>query len=208
MTADRRELLVEVAATLLLALAAVATAWSGYQAAQWHGEQAVTQGRATSTRVESTRASDEANRQVQVDVAIFTQWVDAYARGEERLAAFYERRFRDRFRPAFEAWIAQRPLANPAAAPTPFDLPEYQLEAAGRAEELEARAEEAADEVQQDVDRADHYVLAAVFFATALALAGIGARLRHLPVRLAAIGVGWAVFIAAVAWLATFPVDV
>ncbi len=75
---------VEVAASVLLALAAVATAWSGYQASQWHGDQALASGRATATRVESARASGLASRQVQIDVATFTQWVDAYARDDER----------------------------------------------------------------------------------------------------------------------------
>ena len=34
MTAERREWIAEIAATVLLALATVATAWSGYQASQ------------------------------------------------------------------------------------------------------------------------------------------------------------------------------
>ena len=45
-----------------------------------------------------------------------------------------------------------------------------------------------------------------VLFATALALAGIGARLRLFPVR-APSSPGWAVFLGAVAWVATFPVS-
>jgi hypothetical protein len=36
---------VEIVATLLLALAAVATAWSSYQATRWNGEQAKAAGR-------------------------------------------------------------------------------------------------------------------------------------------------------------------
>jgi hypothetical protein len=206
-TAERRELVAEIAATVLLALAAVATAWSGYQASQWHGEQALAQSRATSTRIESARASGEANRQVQVDVALFTQWADAVAQGEPRLAAFYRDRFRDRFRPAFEAWLAQRPLQNPDAASTPFELPEYRLGATADADRLEAEAEAAGDEVRTDVERAEQYVLAVVLFATAIALAGIGARLRVFPIRVAVLAVGWAVFLGTVAWLATFPVS-
>jgi hypothetical protein len=73
---------VEVIVTVLLALAAVATAWSGYQANQWHGEQAIAFSRANAARVESTRASDLADAQTEIDVATFTQWVDAYARHE------------------------------------------------------------------------------------------------------------------------------
>jgi hypothetical protein len=207
-TAERRELIAEVAATVLLALAAVATAWAGYQASQWHGEQALASSRATATRIESARASGLANRQVQVDVATFTQWLDAFAQGEGGLAAFYRRRFREEFRPAFERWIASRPLRNPEAASTPFALPEYRLAAAGYADRLEAEAEAAGEDVRTDVGRAEEYVLAVVLFATAIALAGIGARLRLFPIRVAVLAVGWAVFLGTVAWLATFPVSV
>jgi hypothetical protein len=169
-TAERRELLAEIAATVLLALAAVATAWAGYQASQWHGEQALASSRATATRIESARASGLANRQVQVDVATFTQWVDAYAQDEGELAAFYRRRFRDEFRPAFERWLASRPLQNPEAAQTPFALPEYRLQALADADRLEAEAAAAGEEVKTDVERAERYVLAVVLFATAIAV--------------------------------------
>jgi hypothetical protein len=102
----------EVAATVLLALAAVATAWSGYQASRWHGEQAIAFSRANASRLESTRASNLANTQTEIDVATFSQWVDAYARHQTRLADFYRRRFRSEFQPAVAAWIATRPLVN------------------------------------------------------------------------------------------------
>lgn len=52
---------VEVGATVLLALAAVATAWSSYQAARWNGEQAKASSSVNKTRIEAARASDLAN---------------------------------------------------------------------------------------------------------------------------------------------------
>jgi hypothetical protein len=208
MTPARRDLLVEIAATVLLALSAIATAWSGYQSSQWHGEQALASGRATATRVESARASGEANRQAQIDVATFTEWVDATARGDERLAAFYRQRFRDEFRPAFERWRASRPLVNPEAASTPFALPEYRLEALEEADRLEREAAAAGAAVRVDVERANRYVLAVVLFATALALAGIGARLRVFSVRVTVVAMGWIVFLGTFGWLVTFPVSV
>jgi hypothetical protein len=204
---ERGELIAEVAATVLLALAAVATAWSGYQASQWHGEQALASSRATATRVESARASGLANRQVQIDVATFTQWVDAYAQGDAELAAFYRQRFRDEFWPAFDRWLASRPLRNPEAASTPFALPDYRLQALADADRLEAEAAAAGEEVRTDVGRAEEYVLAVVLFAASLALAGIGARLRLFPARAAVLALGWAVFLGTVAWIATFPVS-
>ena len=155
----------EVIATVVLALAAVATAWGGYQASRWHGEQAIAFSHANASRVESTRASNLANTQTEIDVATFSQWVDAYARHETRLADFYRRRFRREFQPAVAAWIATRPLENADAPLTPFAMPSYRLEAAARAERLTVAAEAAATEARRDIQYANDYVLAVVLFA-------------------------------------------
>ena len=133
--------------------------------------------------------------------------MDARAQGDARLAAFYRARFRDEFRPAFERWLASRPLTNPDAAPTPFVLPEYRLAAQDEADRLEAAAAAATETVKEDVERADRYVLAAVLFATTLALAGIGGRLRLLLPRMIVLGIGSTVFLGGIAWIATFPVS-
>jgi hypothetical protein len=49
---------VEVVSTVVLAVAALAIAWSGYQASRWTGEQAKAFSRANAARVESTRWSN------------------------------------------------------------------------------------------------------------------------------------------------------
>ncbi len=76
--------LLELVALLLLAVAAVATAWSSYQANRWNGEQAKTTSKVNATRIAAARASGLANAQTQVDIATFMQWVDAYAHDERR----------------------------------------------------------------------------------------------------------------------------
>jgi hypothetical protein len=164
---------VEAVATVILALAAVATAWSGYQASRWHGEQAIAFSHANAARVESTRASNLANAQTEIDVATFTQWVDAYARHESRLADFYRRRFRGEFQPAVAAWVATHPLENPNAPLTPFPMPNYRLAAAARADRLEVAAEATAAEASRDIQQANDYVLAVVLFSAALFFGGI-----------------------------------
>ena len=130
----------ELVATVLLAVAAVATAWAAYQSARWHGEQARAQSASIAARVESTRAANVANRQGQIDVALFTQWVDAYARDETELAAFYHKRFRPEFKPAFDAWVATRPRKNPSAPLSPFAMPQYKLAANAASDRLEVKA--------------------------------------------------------------------
>ena len=129
---------VELVATVLLAVATVATAWSGYQSTRWNGEQAKAGSRANAVRIESTHAAGLAEQQTQIDVATFTQWVDAYAREETELADFYFKRFRAEFKPAVDAWVATRPLKNPDAPLTPFAMPEYKLAARAEADRLEA----------------------------------------------------------------------
>jgi hypothetical protein len=197
----------ELATTVLLALAAVATAWASYQSARWHGKQAQAQSLSIAKRVESTRASNVANRQAQIDVAIFTQWVDAYARDETELAAFYRRRFRDEFRPAFDAWVATKPRKNPHAPLSPFAMPQYKLAAAAEADRLEADATAASENVKEDIQRADNYTLCVVLFAASLFFAGISTRLGRSG-RLTILGLGWVFFLGTLIWAATFPVTI
>jgi hypothetical protein len=197
----------EVVATVILALAAVATAWSGYQASRWHGEQAIAFSRANASRVESTRASNLANAQTEIDVATFSQWVDAYARHETRLADFYRRRFRSEFRPAVAAWIATRPLENPDAPLTPFAMPSYRLAATAQAQRLTAAAEAAAAQAGRDIQYANDYVLAVVLFSAALFFGGISTRLQRLRPKAVVLGIGCAVLVGTLAWVATFPLS-
>src|SRR5262245_20431456 len=87
----------EVVAALLLAVATVATAWSRYQATRWAGETTKAAAAANGARIAASRSADLANSQQEVDVATFTQWVNAYARNETTLADFYFARFRAEF---------------------------------------------------------------------------------------------------------------
>jgi hypothetical protein len=197
----------ELAATVLLALATVGTAWSGYQASRWNGEQAKAFSRATSLRIESAKADDLANAQTQVDVATFMQWVDATAQGDAQLAAFYERRFRAELKPAFDAWLATKPLTNSRAPLTPFKMPQYTVAERAKAEQLEAQAEAWAAKARTDVQRATNYVLAVVLFAAALFFAGICTKLETPRLRRFLLAFGVVVLFATLVWIATFPVS-
>jgi hypothetical protein len=198
---------VELAATVLLALAAVATAWSSYQAARWNGEQAKASAAVNKTRIEAARAADLANAQTEVDVATFTQWVDAYVLDERRLAAFYLRRFREEFKPALNAWIASRPLANRNAPLTPFAMPQYRLAARAEAERLDARAEVLSAAVRRNIQRSTNYVLGVVLFAVALFFAGMSTKITSAGPRTTLVVAGWLVFVGAAAWIATSPIS-
>jgi hypothetical protein len=199
---------VEVVATVLLALAAVATAWSSYQAARWNGEQAKTAGRVNKARIDAARASDLANAQQEIDVATFMQWVDSFARGETELTTFYRERFREEFKPAFDAWIATRPLQTEGAPLTPFAMPQYRLAAEAEAEQLDQDAELLATQVRRDIQRASNYVLGVALFAVALFFAGMSTKLTAPGTRKIMVAVGCLVFLGTAVWIATSPVSV
>ena len=203
--ADER---LDIVATVLLALATVATAWSGYQASRWNGEQAKASSRTNAIRIDAARAQGLAQAQTQVDVATFSSWADAYAHKDALLADFYFKRFRKEFRPTVEAWIATRPLRNPDAPLTPFAMPEYQLQSRKDANRLDAEAELSAAAVRRDIQRSSNYVLAVVLFAAALFFAGMSTKLPTLRLRRALLAIGLIVFVGTVVWLTTFPVSV
>jgi hypothetical protein len=195
----------ELVSTVLLALATVATAWAAYQARQWTGEQAQSYSHATTARIAVNRVSGVANRQAQIDVATFIQWVDAYKLHRVELANFYRERFRDEFKPAFAAWLATKPLENVNAPATPFAMPQYRLRATAEADQLELRATADSNRAKDSNQRADNYMLAVVLFASALFFAGISTRLRTAGARTAILGLGCLLFVGTAIWLATLP---
>jgi hypothetical protein len=196
----------ELAATVLLALATVATAWSAYQSRTWTGEQSQGYSHATAARIAVNRESALANRQVQIDVATFIQWINAHEEHRPALAAFYRSRFRDEFKPAFAAWLATKPFTNPSAPETPFAMPQYRLTASTRADNLESTAAAESLQAKDANQRADNYMLAVVLFASSLFFAGISTKLQTSSLRTTLLVLGWVIFLGTAIWLATFPV--
>ena len=198
---------VEVVSTVLLACAAVATAWCSYQATRWNGEQTKASSRTNAIRIEAARSQGLAEAQTQVDVATFTQWVDAYARRETVLEDFYFKRFRAEFKLAVDAWLETRPLRNPNAPLTPFAMAQYRLAAAVEAERLDAEAEVSSATVRQNIQRASNYVLGVVLCAVSLFFAGMSTKIRDPQLRKVTLTLGCILFVATVVWIATFPVS-
>ena len=197
----------DVGAAVVLALCAVATAWMSYQATHWNGEAQKASGRTNALRIQAARAQGLSQSQTQIDVASFTQWVDAYAHRERRLTAFYFDRFRPEFKPAVEAWIATKPLKTPNAPLTPFAMPQYRLAAAAAAKQLDAASELSATTVLSNIRRASDCVLAVVLFAVALFFAGMGSKLRTARIRMLMVGLAGVIFLGTAIWIATFPVS-
>src|SRR4051794_12412099 len=117
----------EMAAVLLLSLATLGIAWSGYQATRWSGLQARSYAQASTARALANRTSTLGGQERIQDLLNFNRWLEESTSGDQQLADLYVRRFREEFRPAFRAWLAQDPLHNPAAIATPLRMPQYRI---------------------------------------------------------------------------------
>jgi hypothetical protein len=180
----RRDRLVEAAVAVIISTAALGTSWSSFQAAAWNGQQTHEYTHASALRLQASRAELEADAARQIDIGLFNAWLNAKVSESPRLAQMYEKRLPARLRPAFKEWLAQNPLTNPDAAPSPFVLPSYERPDLVRAEALEARAEETFARGERANDVSNGYTRIAVVLALAFFFGGIGRAFDSRPVRI------------------------
>ena len=200
---DRR---LELGAVLLLAIATLATAWCGYQAAHWSGDVSAQFASAAVTRVQAVQASTQAGQRRIDDLLYFNHWIDARRNGDAELADIYRRRFRPEFVPAFEAWMAQRPFRNPNAIAGPLYMPQYRSADQDRSAELHTASDEHYEHGTNAKVAADNYILATVFMAAVLFFAGISLRLDWRPLQIAVLGMACALLVGGGGFVLSLPV--
>ena len=205
--AQRFERWSETLSALLLGLVTIATAWSGYQAARWGGEQSTLYTDALGLMVEAARVEARADRLTQVDIAMFAEYVNAYLAGHDELATFYYERFRPEALTAVDAWLATQPLKNPDAPPGPFQMPEYQVSQAEQALQLEEQASGLFEEGKEANEHGDQYVLNAVILASVLFLAGIAPRFDWPPLVIVILVAAVVLLVIGLYSLSTLPIQ-
>jgi hypothetical protein len=179
----RADQIVEILEAFLLAIVAIATAWSGYQAARWDGRQAELYGHSSTVRNEADQALTLGGQQRLLDITTFNTWIEAQNEGQDELAALYERRFSPEFSAAFDAWIALDPLSNPDAPPGPSFMPEYVNPLLQQGAELNDVATRLFDEGTTARHNADAYIRTTVVLATVLFLLALSQRFQIRRVR-------------------------
>jgi hypothetical protein len=202
---ERVERRLELGAVLLLAIATLATAWCGFQAASWSGHLSEHFSNSATERMRAVQSSTQAGQRRIDDLLYFNHWLDARRAGDTKLAEIYRRRFRPEFVPAFEAWMAQRPFSNPEAVAGPLYMPQYRSGDADRSAELHGTADEQFHHGTQAKRYADSYILATVFMAAVLFFAGISLRLEWRRLQLAVLGMACALLVGGGAFLLTLP---
>jgi hypothetical protein len=201
----RWEEVIEILEVVLLALAAIATAWGGYQAAKGDGHQSVLYGEATTHQFQADAAATLGEQRLAADAAIFNTWLQARAANDSQLQAMLVRRLSPEYRTAFDAWLKTDPFTNPSAPPGPGYMPQYHNP---QLEQAKHQNEEAATKFEEGTharETADHYVRATVLFALVLFLVAVSQRFRVDGVRIAAIVMAFGLFTYAFYGIVTLP---
>lgn len=202
---SRMHEVLEMFEATILAMVAITTAWSGYQAARWDSLQSVLYGQSLKLRVEGQALDLQANQEKMYDAATVVEWIKASARGESKLADLFERRLLPEFRPAFEHWKTTDPIHNPNAPAGPILMPEYRN---ARAEEAARKNQEASKLFEQGTlarEHADDYVRVTVFLATVLLLTAISQRFHSRWIRMMLVAIAFLMLCVPVWRLLTLP---
>ncbi len=187
----------EIKSTVILAFATLAITWCSYQSNLWAGIQAF-------KLSESNRNSREAQQQVilaaeqlQIDVEIAINFMEALIHNDSKKTDFYLARGRSELVAIFKEWLAIDPLHNKNAPPHPLAMPNYQVlrkNLLATADTFQSKANNAYQAAMNANRNGDKYTLLTVVLSMALFLGSISTKL--LNITLAKILVNLAVYIS------------
>ena len=201
----RRERTLEIVEGVLLAVVAIATAWSGYQAAKWDGREAELYGKSSRIRLTAEGLQTRGGQEQLYDATTVSSWLEAEVTGKTAVARVYAGRIRPEVRPAFRAWVKTDPVHNPNAPVGPIQMPQYRNRLLARSAELRAEASAVFDEGTTARERGDRYVRVTVLLATVLFLIALSQRFDLLGVRLGLFGVALVLIVISAYWIASYP---
>ncbi|SOC86920.1 hypothetical protein SAMN05660766_0584 [Curtobacterium sp. 314Chir4.1] len=193
----------DLVTVILLSLTAVLTAWCGFQASKWSGEMSISFSQASSARVQAADAASQARDARQWDLTLWVQWVLADGRNDQTLRDYVEKRFSPELRTAFEQWQANGKTDN-----GPFATKAYSPEGAGRAEELNHRADVRFARALETNQLSDNYTLLTVLFALVLFLTALSQRDLKDWGRTALLTTALVGAAAGIVLLAIFPINI
>jgi hypothetical protein len=204
-TSDRLHDLSEMIATILMAVATVATAWCAYQSTVWDGEQefALHEANILNESVDAHR--EQARIQMMIHIEQFISWAEAIASENERMASYMESTFAPSLRTAVDEWRALDPLNDLSAPRHPFALPSYVLEDNVKADSLQVLYRTQYQTAIESNTHSEHYTLLTVILASVLFFGGITTNLTHARTKISLVVGSAILLIASVIWPLSFP---
>ncbi len=202
---ERENARLEMIATIMMAVATIATAWCAYQSTLWGGVEEDQLHEADELNREALALRAQGTQLSMLDVHLLTNFANAYALGQDRLTDFYRERFSPRLKPAFHAWIEARRRDSLNAPKHPFEMKEYVVPAYVRADSLLKVYRAGVMTSRESGGHSEDYVMLTVVYASILFFGGISSNLDGMGTkRLFVIGSG-ILLVISVAWMFTFP---
>lgn len=162
---------------------------------------------ASSTRIEAARQQGIANNARQIDLSVWSLYVEATAEDNTELRTYVQQRFSDEFAVAFDAWVeAGRP--NSGSVQGPFAMPEYVPPGTQESAAADQRAEQLFAQGLTDNRRGDNYTILTVLAALVLFFAALSGRLPSPRAQWMMLGFAMVLLVTASIIAATFPVIV
>jgi hypothetical protein len=175
---ERRQRILDSWTAIILAVAAVATAWASFQASQWSGVQSDAQSASAIARADAGRSATEATADTIIDSQMWLEWVNAVDSGQKARAAFLDNRFSPALKVAHADWLKGVQLdANgvPVVVPdgTPLTLESYVVAARVDSDAATSTAESLLSDADRASSNSTRFVLLAVLLALVLFFASI-----------------------------------
>jgi len=202
----RHERAIEIAEAVLLAVVAVLTAWSGYQASLWDAESTESYATSARERIEAEQLYLRSGQVLAYDAGTFNGWLQATVKGEKELADVLERRFTPEYKVAFDAWLKLDPLNNPDAPSGPGLMAEYEDTLGEQSAELAKQATETFEEAVHARETGDSFVRTTVILAGVLFLIAVGQRFDVRSVRIGVLALAGVFLIYGLVLLASLPI--
>lgn len=197
---------VETWSAVLLSITVILTAWSAFESSKWGGEMSIAFSQASSARIQANRAAGEVANARQVDLSVYSLWLQMEAADNKPASAYVEQRFTDRFRVAFDEWVALGGVSDPQNAPlSPFALPSYVPPGTQERADLDARADAKFQEALDNNQRGDNYTILGVLFAVVLFFAAVSTRFLNRRLQYGMLAFASVVFLTGVGFLVAFP---
>ncbi len=174
---------IELAAALLLGIAAVLTAFAAYKGALAGGDALKGYTTSARTTADANGFYNDYAATYNADQALFLQYQLLVEKNDAATAAVVkDNLFSAALTTATDAWLAI-PAGNGPA--TPLDTDQYVIESLDSAQQMTATADAQFDEAAKIDDQGDNFDLAAVFLAVSLFFAGIAALFKVRSIQIA-----------------------
>ena len=195
----------EMIAVLMLGVATIGTAWSGYQASRWNQDQSDIARQGSDLRVEANRQFGLATQTILYDANLVTQYAKAVSDGDTKLQDFMKSTlFRTDFLPVIERW--QDAVRAGQTPPRLLEDRDYVDEQLAPYQETQAKAEAKDLEAKEAGDNGDDYVLLTLLLASALFFAGVTTSFKLELARLMLLGLAGVLLAYCISRIATLPI--